>query len=295
MEPVAYQIIDPVLFRIGPLAVRWYGLMYLLGFVAAYFVIRSELNRRQGPIAVEEADDLLFYLILGLLIGARLGYAIFYNLDSYFSAPWEIFAIWHGGMSFHGGLLGMLAAGLIFADRRNVQFLELADITALAAPIGLMLGRIGNFINGELFGRVSALPWAIVFPMAGDLPRHPSQLYEAILEGPVLFSLLWWLRVRTKKHGQILATFLVAYGAFRFLIEFLREPDPQLGFVLPGLTMGQVLCIAMLGAGICLMVYTTFRKASSAKCSGLNPGESVHSVKGQVPDGSSQHWRTYNK
>lgn len=238
--------------------------MYLVGFVFAYFVIRAELKRRHGPIPVEGADDLLFYLIVGMLLGARIGYVLFYNPDSYFESPWEIFAVWHGGMSFHGGLLGMLVAGWYFSHRRHVQFLELADIGALAAPIGLMFGRIGNFINGELYGRLSNVPWAVVFPMAGDQPRHPSQIYEAIFEGPVLFALLWWFRLRTTKRGQILAIFLILYGILRFIIEFFREPDPQLGFVLKSLTMGQVLCMAMIVAGVGLFLFPSFSNPSQS-------------------------------
>lgn len=255
MNLIAYPFIDPVLIHVGPLEVRWYGLMYLLGFVCAYFVIRSELKRKNGPIPVESADDLLFYLIVGMLIGARLGYAIFYNLESYLAAPWEILFVWHGGMSFHGGLVGMVIAGVIFSRRRNAPFMELADIGALAAPIGLMLGRIGNFINGELYGRVTTVPWGIVFPGGGPLPRHPSQLYEACFEGLFLFAFLWWLRVRTKRPGEILATFITAYGMIRFTLEFFREPDPQLGFITDGLTMGQILCLFMIAAGIGLFTY----------------------------------------
>lgn len=225
--------------------------MYLLGFVAAYFVIRSELKRRGGPIPAENADDLLFYLILGLLIGGRLGYVLFYNLPAYLRAPWEIFAVWHGGMSFHGGLVGMLVCGLIFSRRRRAPFWVLADIGAMAAPIGLMLGRVGNFINGELFGRVTSVPWGVVFPGGGNVPRHPSQLYEAFLEGPLLFTLLWLLRKKTKRPGEILCVFLAFYGTARFCVEFFREPDPQLGFIVFGLSMGQLLCLCMLvGAGI---------------------------------------------
>ena len=250
-----YMFIDPVLFRLGPLEIRWYGLMYLLGFIVAYFIIRAELRRRNGPIPVEQADDLLFYLILGLLIGGRLGYVLFYNLPVYLAAPWEVFAVWNGGMSFHGGLIGLIVAGLIFCRKRDVRFLELADIGALSAPIGLMLGRIGNFINGELYGRVTTLPWGMVFPQGGNLPRHPSQLYEALFEGPVLFFFLWWLRRRTSRHGQVLAAFLIGYGVLRFFIEFVRQPDVQLGFVLYWLTMGQILCLVMICAGVGLLLY----------------------------------------
>jgi phosphatidylglycerol---prolipoprotein diacylglyceryl transferase len=252
---LAYPLLDPVLFQVGPLEVRWYGFMYLLGFAFAYLIIRSELRRKQGPIPAESADDLLFYLILGLLIGGRIGYVLFYNLGEYVWAPWEVLALWHGGMSFHGGLIGMILSGYIFALRWKVSFLELADIGALSATPGLLLGRIGNFINGELYGRVTTLPWGVVFPMGGELPRHPSQLYEALLEGALLFCILWLLRKRLKRPGELLAIFLVCYGVFRFLIEFVREPDPQLGFVFQGFTMGQLLCLAMIFAGIGLFIY----------------------------------------
>ncbi len=247
--------IDPVLARIGPLEIRWYGFMYLLGFAAAYFVIKSELRRKNGPIPPDRADDFLFYLIMGLLIGARVGYALFYNFDAYLAAPWEILIVWHGGMSFHGGLIGMVASGYIFTRARHVDFMSLADIGALAGPIGLMLGRIGNFINCELYGRVTTVPWGIIFPGAGPLPRHPSQLYESLFEGLILFIILWLLRKKTTKHGQILAAFLILYGIFRFLIEFFREPDPQLGFLFQWLTMGQLLCAFMIILGTGLLIY----------------------------------------
>lgn len=255
MMALSFPSIDPVLVRIGPLEVRWYGFMYLLGFLVGYLVIRSELRRKDGPVPVEAADDLLFYLVLGLLVGARLGYALFYNLEAYLQAPWEVFAVWHGGMSFHGGLIGMIVSGWIFARRRGAPFLELADIGALAAPLGLMLGRIGNFINGELFGRVTTVPWGFVFPGGGPLPRHPSQLYEALFEGLMLFAILWWLRVRTRNPGEVLCAFLVGYGVFRFVIEFFREPDPQLGFIARWMTMGQILCVVMIFGGLALFTY----------------------------------------
>ncbi len=264
-----YPLIDPVLVRIGPLEVRWYGVMYLLGFALGYWVIRSELKRKQGVVPVEAADDLLFYLILGLLLGGRIGYVIFYNLKEYIHAPWEVFAIWHGGMSFHGGLIGMLVSGYFFARKRKADFLDLADIGALAAPLGLMLGRIGNFINGELYGRVTSVPWGIVFPTGGDLPRHPSQLYEALLEGPILFTVLWCLRTRLKTPGELLVAFLWGYGIFRFTIEFFREPDPQLGFIAYWLTMGQLLCLAMIAGGVGLLIYIRLtRSTKTAKSKG---------------------------
>jgi phosphatidylglycerol:prolipoprotein diacylglycerol transferase len=262
MNPLAlsYPLIDPVILKIGPFAVRWYGMMYLLGFVAGYFVIRSELKRRQGPVDVEEAEDMLFYIIVGLLLGARLGYILIYNFPVYASSPLQVLAFWKGGMSFHGGLVGVVVAGFIYSRKHGVSFLELADIGALAAPIGLMLGRIGNFINGELYGRVTELPWGMVFPGGGPLPRHPSQLYESALEGPVLFLILWRLRTRTTRHGQILAAFLIGYGIIRFMVEFVREPDAQLGLIWGYLTMGQILCVIMALVGAYLMVHVSVDK-----------------------------------
>lgn len=278
----SYPLIDPVLFRLGPLEVRWYGFMYLLGFVAAYFVIRSELKRRGGPIPAENADDFLFYLILGVLIGGRLGYVLFYNLPAYIRAPWEIFAVWHGGMSFHGGLVGMIVFGLFFSRSRKAPFWVLADIGALAAPIGLMLGRVGNFINGELFGRVTTVPWGIVFPDGGDLPRHPSQLYEAFLEGPVLFGLLWILRKKTERPGEVLCLFLAFYGAARFCVEFFREPDPQLGYIFLGLSMGQLLCLGMILCACLLWRYLPRNR--DGKGSGATPGEKLTGVSSREHD-----------
>ncbi|MBM4326494.1 MAG: prolipoprotein diacylglyceryl transferase [Deltaproteobacteria bacterium] len=252
-----YHFIDPVLWRIGPLELRWYGLMYLIGFIGAYFIIRSELKRKQGPIPVEAADDFLFYLILGLLIGARVGYVLIYNFRAYLEAPWEALALWRGGMSFHGGLVGIIVAGFLFMRRWKAPFLALTDIAAVAAPIGLMFGRIGNFINGELYGRVTDLPWGVVFPVAGPDPRHPSQLYEAFLEGPVLFGILWRLRTRVRHTGYLSAAFLVLYGAFRFCLEFLREPDAQLGYFFTWFTMGQLLCLGMIALGAAIFLRTS--------------------------------------
>jgi phosphatidylglycerol---prolipoprotein diacylglyceryl transferase len=259
---IPFPLTDPVIFQAGPLEIRWYGVMYLLGFAIAYFIIRSELRRRGASTAGAQAEDLLFYCVAGLLIGARIGYALFYNLPVYASRPWLIFAVWQGGMSFHGGLAGLLVAGALFSRKTGTAYLELVDIGALAAPLGLMLGRLGNFINGELFGRITDLPWGVIFPMGGPEPRHPSQLYEAILEGPVLFACLWALRKRVKRNGLILAAFLCLYGIFRFCVEFLREPDPQLGFLFQGLTMGQILCFFMVAAGGLLFISLRLRETS---------------------------------
>ncbi len=256
----AYPLIDPVIVQIGPLAIRWYGMMYLMGFIVGYLVIRSELKRRNGPIPLDAAEDMLFYIIIGLLLGARLGYVLIYNLPYYTTSPLDALAFWKGGMSFHGGLAGVIIAGFVFARKYNADFLELADIGALAAPIGLMLGRIGNFINGELYGRVTDLPWGMVFPGGGPEPRHPSQLYESALEGPFLFLILWGLRKRAKRNGQILAAFLIGYGIIRFMVEFFREPDIQIGFIAGLFTMGQMLCAIMILIGAYLLVHVRYQK-----------------------------------
>ncbi len=255
LDSKAYPFIDPVLFQIGPISLRWYGLMYLAAFALAYLLIRSELRRRGGPVPVDSADDLLFHMILGVLIGGRVGYVLIYNLPYYLGHPLHAFAIWEGGMSFHGGMIAMVLAGYLWSRRHSAPFLELADVVVVAAPTGLMFGRIGNFINGELFGRVTDLPWGIVFPMGGPLPRHPSQLYESVLEGLLIFLFLWWLRLRVHTPGTLLAAFIIAYGVLRFLVEFFREPDPQLGFIVAGLSMGQLLCIGMILVGLVLLIF----------------------------------------
>ncbi len=244
-----YPQIDPEIFRIGPLSIRWYGLMYVVGFLSAYLLVKRELLRLGEAKRIARLDSLLFYLIIGLVVGARLGYVLFYNLDYYLAHPLEIPATWHGGMSFHGGLLGAILAGWLWCRRHNEDFFFWADRFVLPAPIGLGLGRIANFINGELYGRVSQVPWAMVFPQGGPLPRHPSQLYEAILEGPILLAIMWRARRKKWPSGVQLAVFLISYALLRFLVEFFREPDPQLGFVLGFLTMGQILSLAMLVAG----------------------------------------------
>lgn len=241
--------IDPVLFRIGPLAVRWYGLMYLLGFVAAYFLIGRLAPRRQLQLDRDAVSDLLFYIVLGVILGGRSGYVLFYNFSYFLSHPLQIFSVWQGGMSFHGGLLGVVIATWLYCRRHGIAILPLADILAISATIGLGLGRIGNFINGELWGRVTEVPWGVIFPGAGEYPRHPSQLYEAMVEGPLIFFLLYWFLNRTKRSGSVFFLFLVFYGVGRFVIEFFREPDQQIGFLWGGATMGQVLCLTMITAG----------------------------------------------
>jgi phosphatidylglycerol:prolipoprotein diacylglycerol transferase len=220
------------------------------------------MRKRDFGISKLEVENLYFYLILGLIIGARLGYVLFYDLKVYLSDPFEVFAIWHGGMSFHGGLIGVLIVGILFSRKNQKSFWRIADLIIVTVPIGLGLGRIGNFINGELFGRVTQVPWGMIFPKGGPLPRHPSQLYESALEGGLLFLILWLLKDRELPNGGLLAIFLSLYGVFRFFVEFFREPDPQVGFVLGPFTMGQILTAFMIIGGIVLFFYLRKKELS---------------------------------
>lgn len=247
---LTFPHIDPVIVQIGPLAIRWYGLMYLLGFGAAYALIRHLARLRNLPLDKDGVSDLLFYGVLGVVLGGRLGYVLFYNPAQYLERPMEIFAVWQGGMSFHGGLLGVIGAALLFCRRRRLPMLLTGDILVTSATIGLGLGRLGNFINAELWGRVTDLPWGMVFPGGGPLPRHPSQLYEAALEGPLLFILLYLLHRRKVAPGIPFFGFFIGYGLFRFLVEFVRQPDAHLGFLWGGATMGQLLSLPMVLFGV---------------------------------------------
>jgi phosphatidylglycerol---prolipoprotein diacylglyceryl transferase len=256
-----YPNIDPVLVNIwGPLQIRWYGLMYVIGFVIAFLIVNSASKRRGNGLSRMEIEDLFAYSIAGLIIGARVGYCIIYDFSYYMTRPLEFIMPWKGGMSFHGGLVGLLLAGYIFAKRRNKNFMMLADMGALSAPPGLFFGRIGNFINGELYGRITDVPWGMVFPGGGQQPRHPSQLYEASLEGFILFIIVYGLSYKTKVHGMILSAFLFFYGLFRFILEFFRQPDIQKGFVIGPFSMGQVLCFMMMGLGVYIFFYARAHK-----------------------------------
>ena len=248
--------IDPIAFSIGPLAVRWYGLMYLAGFAAAWWLGTRRIKAALAPITRKQFDDLIFLAVLGVILGGRLGYVLFYKPGYYAAHPLEIFAVWQGGMSFHGGLLGVMAAMWIAARRNRVHFLSLMDFVAPLGPLGIAAGRIGNYINGELWGRVTDLPWGRVFRGAGDAPRHPSQLYQAALEGFALFVVLWWFSSKPRPRGQVSAVFLIGYGAFRFIAEFARQPDAFLGLLALGLTMGQWLCIPMIIGGVLLFAWS---------------------------------------
>ncbi len=252
---IPYPKIDPEIVRIGPFAIRWYGVMYLIGFAASYILVNYQIRKRELRITKDTVLSLYSYLIVGLMAGARLGYVLFYDLTTYIRNPLEIFAVWHGGMSFHGGLMGSIIAGIFFCRKFRLDFWQVADLVVVTAPIGLGLGRLGNFINGELYGRVTQAPWAMVFPSGGPLPRHPSQLYELLLEGIVLFLVLWILKDKGFRSGILSSFFLVLYGAFRFLAEFFREPDVQIGFIFGLFTMGQLLSsgMALLGSLLFLL------------------------------------------
>ena len=246
---------DPVALQLGPLAIRWYGLMYLLAFAAFYLLGRWRVTRtHHGPatgLKPSDVEDLLFHGVLGVVLGGRLGYVLFYKPAYYLQHPLEAFAVWQGGMAFHGGLVGVLVACAWFARRRGLPFIVLMDFVAPLVPIGLATGRLGNFINGELWGRATDLPWAMVFPQSGSaVPRHPSQLYQFAGEGLLLFAVLWWFSSRPRPIGRVSGLFLVGYGLLRFLAEFAREPDAFLGFLAFGLSMGQWLSLPMVAAGI---------------------------------------------
>lgn len=262
-----YPDIDPVAFQIGPAKVHWYGLMYLLGFLAGWWLGRVRAKQPQWGWKPADVDDLLFFIALGVIIGGRLGYVFFYDFAHFVRAPWSVFAIWQGGMSFHGGLLGALLAVWLYARRRRRGFFAVTDFAAPLIPPGLGFGRIGNFINGELWGVPSELPWAMVFPdpRAGGVPRHPSQLYEAGLEGAVLFALLWLYSRRQRPVMAVSGAFLLGYGAFRFGVEFVRAPDPHIGYLAFGwLTMGHVLTAPMILLGLGLL-WCAYRRAASER------------------------------
>ncbi len=249
-----YPEIEPVIFSIGPLAIRWYGMMYLLGFLAAYFLGRRQAKKKHSPLAVEQVEDLIFYGALGAVLGGRVGYVFFYGFDRFLSDPAWLFRVWEGGMSFHGGLLGVFLALSIYARRIERPIGVVANFVAPLAPLGLGLGRIANFINGELYGRQTDVPWAMVFPHDPlALGRHPSQLYQAFLEGVVLFGVVYWYARRPRPPWAVAALFLLVYGLARYIVEFFREPDASLAF--EWVTRGQLLSIPMIAGGMILMLW----------------------------------------
>jgi phosphatidylglycerol:prolipoprotein diacylglycerol transferase len=263
--------INPVALQLGPVAIHWYGLTYLAAF--ALFMALGRLRLRHAPFAkltgtsawaYRDVEDILFAGVMGVVLGGRIGYCIFYKPAYYLSHPLEVFAVWQGGMSFHGGLLGVVVAMVWFAHSRKKSFWQVADFVAPCVPTGLAAGRVGNFINGELWGRVAdpSLPWGMVFRGAGELPRHPSQIYQFLLEGLLFFGLLWWYASTAPKRGQVAAAFLIGYGVFRFVAEFFREPDAHLGLLALGMSMGQWLCVPMVAAGVALWLW--FNRQTSA-------------------------------
>ena len=256
---------DPIAFQIGPVAVRWYGLMYLVAFVLV--VVLGKIRARRNLLTgwhPRDVDDMLFYGVFGVIIGGRLGYVLFYKPLYYLQHPLEIVQVWAGGMSFHGGFLGVLLALWFFARNRHKRWLDVTDFVAPLVPLGLAAGRLGNFINGELVGRPTEGPWAMVFPQVDAIPRHPSQLYELGLEGLLLFVLLWWYSSRPRPTGAVSGMFLVGYGALRFIAEYAREPDNFLGLLAGGLSMGQWLSMPMIVIGL-VMVIWAYRRAGKAQ------------------------------
>jgi len=281
MAALTYPNIDPVAFALGPFEVRWYGLAYVAGFVLAALIFRS-LNRRwKVGLTDDDLLDIVLAGVVGLVVGARIGYVLFYGVGSYWDDPVSILAFWDGGMSFHGGLVGILLAGLVVARRKGVPPLRLYDLGAVGAPIGIFLGRLANFINGELWGRPTDVPWGMVFPGApGTAPRHPSQLYEALLEGLVIFVVLTVLSRKRRGDGFIIGTLFALYGVFRIFVEFFREPDIQLGFVAGSFTMGQLLSVPMVAAGLWLI----WRAMRSGPESPGPAGLSESTGAGEVPE-----------
>ena len=256
---------DPIAIALGPLAVRWYGLMYLTAFGLFYYLGRIRLQKplyaKASGLEVRSLEDLLFWGAMGVVIGGRLGYVLFYKPGYYISHPLEALAIWQGGMSFHGGLIGVSLALLLYSYKHNKSYLAIMDFVSPLVPTGLAAGRMGNFINGELWGRSTTVPWGMVFPQAGDaVVRHPSQLYQFAGEGVLLFAFIWWYSSKPRPLGHVAGMFLVGYGVCRFLAEFAREPDSFLGFLALGLSMGQLLCLPMIALGTYLLLRKDVRK-----------------------------------
>jgi phosphatidylglycerol---prolipoprotein diacylglyceryl transferase len=265
---IPFPVIKPELISFGPIAIRWYALAYIVGILLGWLYARVLIRRErlwdgQVPMTVADYDDFVLWVTLGIILGGRIGYVLFYNPGFFAAHPLEIFQLWKGGMSFHGGFLGCVLAVILFARHRGLSILSLGDITCAAGTIGIFLGRIANFVNGELWGRTTDVPWAMVFPSGGPLPRHPSQLYEALLEGLVLFVVLAVL-IRAgalKRPGFVLGAFVFGYAVARSICELFREPDAQLGFLWGGLTMGMLLSLPLLFAGIALMAAAARRQS----------------------------------
>lgn len=262
MVGLSFPDISPIMFSMGPLAIRWYSMAYLVGIVAGWMLVDRNVRINKLGLEKTQIEDLMFYITLGIILGGRLGYAIFYGGAEMWLKPWRLLEIWKGGMSFHGGVVGVIAAVWLFSRKIKYSFLALTDLAVLYAPIGIFLGRLANFVNDELWGRVTTVPWAVRFPAGGYLLRHPSQLYEGLLEGVLMFvvlNLLWQLPKIRRIHGVVSALFIILYGCFRIILEQFREPDAQLGFFFGGVTMGQMLSIPLVVGGLAVLVWC-FRK-----------------------------------
>lgn len=256
MNGLDFPAISPIIFTIGPLAVRWYSMAYLFGILSGWFLLKRNVRKNNLKLTAENIEDLIFYITLGVILGGRLGYVLFYGQDTYWHHPLQVFAIWHGGMSFHGGILGVVLALWYFSHKIKYPFLGLTDVVVLYAPIGIFFGRLANFVNDELWGRPTDVAWAVRFPNGGYVPRHPSQLYEAMTEGLLMFLILNWLwRYKSvrDKVGTVSAVFAVLYALFRMSMEQFRQPDAQLGFIFGTITMGQILSFPLLVAGIIVL------------------------------------------
>jgi phosphatidylglycerol:prolipoprotein diacylglycerol transferase len=262
---IQYPNISPVLVQLGPLQIRWYGLMYIIGFALGYLVLKKRAQEMNLNLDKTVLMDFAFYIFVGVLVGGRIGYILFYNPLYFATHLTEVLALWQGGMSFHGGLIGSILAGFFFCWQQKIDFYKMADAVIPAVPIGLGLGRLGNFINGELWGRQSDVPWAMVFPMDPDqVPRHPSQLYEFAMEGVVLFTVLWLLRKLPLPKGTLFWVFITLYGAFRTIAEAFREPDVHLAFIFPNITAGMVLSLPMVVIGVIMIVRGFARERGTA-------------------------------
>ena len=253
---------DPIAFSLGPLHVRWYGLMYLLGFLAGWALGRYRAKQPHSGWTAEQMDDVVFYIALGVILGGRVGYLLFYSFSNFLSDPLMLFRVWEGGMSFHGGFLGVLVAMVLFSGKYQKPFWVTVDFIAPLIAPGILFGRLGNFINGELWGKVTDLPWGMVFRQTGDqLPRHPSQLYEAALEGVALFLIVWLFSAKPRPTMAVSGVFALSYGVFRLLVEFVRQPDPQLGYLAFGwVTMGQLLSLPLMAVGVMLLALAYRRR-----------------------------------
>lgn len=252
---IAYPQIDPVALSVGPVNIHWYGLMYVIGFAAFLILGKYRAKRPHSPVSAEQVDDIMFFGALGVVLGGRIGYMLFYNFDQFLANPLTLLQVWNGGMSFHGGLIGVILITFLLAYRWKINVLKLADFIAPLIPIGLGAGRIGNFINGNLWGNPTNLPWGMIFPNADELPRHPSQLYQMALEGIILFIILWIYSSKKRPPGAVAGLFLIMYALFRMLVEFVRTPDTHIGYIAFGwLTQGQLLSLPMLVLGMWLMV-----------------------------------------